>query len=272
MKVFFTVIGFSLLTIGFFAGFSNLGIPQIEPAPPPVEEKFDLGAMTMDQFVGLGERIFKGKGTCTLCHNAVGGRAPLLDKAASLAKERMADARYKGEAKTVEDYLLESLVEPSAYVVAGFGKAGSNDTESPMPNVLGGSVRLSEAEAKSVVAYLQQLSGAEITVKIPAETKKEEEAAPEEGEPRPPFKKVEEVIGEFACGACHKVGTEAGEQGPDLRKIGAIRDRNSLRHSILDPNAEISTGFKPDLMPKDYGAQLYASELELLVDYLAALK
>lgn len=271
MKVFFTVIAFSLLTIGFFAGFSNLGIPQIEPAPPPVEEKFDLGAMTMDQFIGLGERIFKGKGTCTLCHNAVGGRAPLLDKSATLAKARMADARYKGEAKTVEDYLLESLVEPSAFVVAGFGKAGTNDSESPMPNVLGGSIRLSEAEAKSVVAYLQQLSGAEITVKIPADTKKEEPAA-EEGEPRPPFKKVEEVMEEFACGACHKVGKEEGEQGPDLRKIGVVRDRDSLRRSILDPNAEISKGFKPDLMPKDYGAQLYASELELLVNYLAALK
>jgi hypothetical protein len=134
MKILLKVTVFSLLTIAFFAGFSNYGIPEINPAPPPKEEKLDLGSMTMDRFVALGDKIFNGKGTCTLCHNAVGGRAPMLDKVAAVAPERMADPRYEGDADTLEAYLYESMVKPSAYVVAGFGKAGSNDTQSPMPD------------------------------------------------------------------------------------------------------------------------------------------
>ena len=98
---FLKVSVFSLLMVGGFWGFSNFGIPQIKPAPPPVEEKLDLGAMTMDQFIALGGKIFNGKGTCTLCHNAM-GRAPMLDKIGTVAPERMKDARYKGTAKTVE--------------------------------------------------------------------------------------------------------------------------------------------------------------------------
>ena len=45
---------FSLLMVGGFWGFSNFGIPQIKPEPPPVEAKLDLGAMPMDQFIALG--------------------------------------------------------------------------------------------------------------------------------------------------------------------------------------------------------------------------
>ena len=35
MKNFIKVMIFSLITIGMFAGFSNFGIPVINPAPPP---------------------------------------------------------------------------------------------------------------------------------------------------------------------------------------------------------------------------------------------
>ncbi len=261
---------FSLLTIGFFTGYSNYGIPQIEPSPPPTEEKLDLGAMTMDQFVALGERVYNGKGTCTLCHTAVGGRAPMLDKAAPVAAKRIADAGYKGKAKDAAEYLRESMLEPSAYVVAGFGKAGTNDTVSPMPNVSGGGIGMSEAEIAAVIAYLQDSSGVEVTVEIPQDVP--EEAAEESAEQREPVASPEDAISEFGCGACHKVGDEEGEVGPDLTKIGATRDKAYLRRSILDPNADIGEGFEPDSMPPDYGTQMYASELEMLVDYLAGLK
>jgi len=142
MRTFFGIVAFSLLIIGFFAGFSNLGIPQINPAPPPVEEKVDLGAMTMDQFIALGEKIVTGKGTCMLCHNAVGGRAPLLDGVAKVAGDRLKDPRYKGTASDLAGYIRESMAVPSAFVVAGFGKAGSGDSESPMPDVTKGSIGL----------------------------------------------------------------------------------------------------------------------------------
>ena len=270
MRILLAVTAFSLLTIGFFTWFSNFGIPQIEPAPPPEEQALDLSAMSMPQFVALGARVFAGKGTCTLCHTAVGGRAPLLDNVGSVVAGRLKDERYKGEAKDVESYIYESMVDPSAYVVAGFGKAGTNDTVSPMPNVKSGSVGLGEAEIKAVIAYLQDASGLEVTVEIPSGV--EEAAEADEREGRAPMETADEVIAQFGCGACHKVAGEEGELGPDLTRIGQLRDRASLRRSILAPNAEIAQGFEPDTMPSDYGEQLYARELEMVVDYLAELK
>jgi mono/diheme cytochrome c family protein len=248
MRTFLAVVAFSLLTIGLFAGYSRFGIPQIEPAPPPEAEELELGAMSMEQFVALGGRIFEGRGTCTLCHNAVGGRAPLLDDAAIVAQDRLADESYQGKATDVAGYLYESMAEPSAYVVAGFGK-----------------------EVMAVVAYLQDIAGLEVTVEIPSEPV-EEEVAAAPGEPRAPLTAPEDAIAEFACGGCHKIAGEEGELGPDLTSIGAQKDRDYLRRAILDPNVEIAEGYDPEMMPEDYGEQLYAVELEMLVDYLAGLK
>ncbi len=275
MKILLKVTVFSLLTIAFFAGFSNYGIPEINPAPPPEEEEIDLTSMTMDRFIALGDKIFNGKGNCTLCHNAVGGRAPLLDDAAVVASERMADPRYKGKATSVEEYLLESMVEPSAYVVAGFGKAGTSDTESPMPDASGGSIGLSEVELMAVTAYLQGIGGVEVTVEIPSEAETEQaQAETEEAPPAEapaPLASAEAIMAKLACVACHKLGGQGGELGPDLSHIGASRDEQYLRRAILDPAAEITEGYPP-IMPPNYGEQLYASELEMLVKYLAGLK
>ena len=272
MRQFLTVVAFALLTIGLFAAYSNYGIPQIEPAPPPKEEKLDLGAMDMDQFIALGERIFNGKGTCTLCHNAL-GRAPALGEIAEAAPKRLEDPRYEGEAGNVEEYLIESLVDPSAYVVAGFGKKGTDDTESPMPSVTGGGIGLSEAEIGAVVAYLQDTSGLEVTVVIPTEeavTDADDEV--EESEPREAILDPMELVSEFTCDACHMINGEGGDIGPDLTGIGATRDREYLRRAVLDPNADIAEGFEEDMMPDDLGEQLYASELEILVEFLAESK
>jgi len=279
MTNFLKVSGFSLLMIGGFAAYSNFGIPQIMPAPPPVEEKLELGAMTMDQFVVLGGKIYNGKGTCTLCHNAM-GRAPMLDKIGAVAAENLKNPNYQGAAKTVEEYLHESLVKPSAFVAAGFGKAGSNDTESPMPDVSGGGIGLAEAEIAAVIAYLQDSSGSEVTVSIPAMpaagagTSNAEEAAL--------LKTPEEIIAKYTCGVCHiftghavaghDLEARPGTLGPSLARIGATKNKEYLRQSILDPDAVIAKGYAPGMMPRTYGEQLKAQELEMLVNYLAKSK
>jgi hypothetical protein len=266
------VVAFALVIVGLFASFSNFGIPRIEPALPPVEEVVDLSAITPEQFIALGGRIYEGRGTCTLCHNEL-GRAPMLEEAAVVAEERLADERYEGAAEDAESYLRESLLEPSAFVVAGFGKSGSNDTESPMPSVLGGAIDLSEAEIAAVTAFLQDLAGLEVTVAIPTDMAEEEPSEDErEAEQRAPLTTPEDAILEFACGACHVVGEEVGELGPDLNTIGGQRDSDYIRRAILDPNADIAEGFEADMMPADYGEQMYAQELEMLVSYLADLK
>jgi len=261
------VSGFSLLVVGGFCAYANYGIPQIRPAPPPVEEKLDLGAMSMEQFVALGGRIYNEKGTCTLCHNAL-GRAPLLDKIAAVSAERLKDPRYKGAAKTVEEYLHESLLQPSAFVVAGFGKAGSNDSESPMPDVTGGGIGLSEPEVAAVIAYLQDMSGGEVTVAIPAMQPEAPATKPSAATPKTP----EEIIAKYGCGTCHAVAGQTGTLGPSLARIGAAKNKEYLRQAILDPDAVIAKGYAAGMMPKNYGEQMQAQELEMLVNYLAGLK
>jgi cytochrome c551/c552 len=271
MKVFFKVLGFNAFVILSFALYSNFGIPQVKPAPPPVAEKLDLGAMTMDSFIALGDRIFNGKGTCTLCHNAVGGRAPMLDSVAAIAGDRMADARYNGEATNSGEYIYESMVKPSAFVVKTFGKAGTNDEVSPMPDVSTGSVGLSDAELKAVTAYLEDKAGMDITVEIPTDTGDVEEE--EEEEERVVAQTPEEAIENYGCGMCHIIGIhDYGDMGPNLSKIGATKTKDYLRRSLLDPNADLAEGFEADMMPPDFGEQMAASELEMLVDYMSGLK
>ncbi len=268
MKNFLKVTLFSLLLISLFSLYSNYGIPEIQPAAPPTEEKLDLGSMTMEQFIAVGEKIVSGKGTCTLCHNEL-GRAPLLEELVTATPQRLQDSRYQGEATDLESYILESMLDPSIYVVVGFGKAGSDDTESPMPGVTGGAIDLSEAEISAVIAYLQDLGGAEVTVAIPTDApaaESEDSAAAKAG----PLESAEEIVASYGCGACHVIAGQSGAVGPDLSAIGVSRDNDYLRRAILDPNAEVAEGYPPGLMPATYGAQLYAQELELLVAYMKA--
>lgn len=267
------VLVFSLVMIGFFAGYSNFGIPQIEPSPPPEPEVLDLSAMTMTRFIAIGERVFDGRGTCALCHNEVGGRAPMLDNMTEITPARLQEASYKGTAVDVEGYLRESMTDPSVYVVSGFGKAGTNDTESPMPDVSGGSIGLTETEIDAVIAYLQDLAGAEVTVQLPAE--QEEDSAlgsNEKSEENQPvvYSSAEEIIAALACGACHKIADQQGMVGPDLTAIGAARDLEYLRRAILDPDADVAQGSIAGVMPATYGDQLSANDLEMLLDYMAA--
>src|SRR5437763_6152906 len=45
--------------------------------------------------------------------------------------------------------------------------------------------------------------------------------------------------GQGGCIRCHSIDNRGGSLGPDLSEIGLKRTRESLRASILDPNAEI---------------------------------
>ena len=169
MRSFLKVAVFAIALIGLYTLFASVYVPQITPEPPPKDISAPAGPMTMEQFISLGESIFRGKGSCTLCHNSVGGRAPSLDNIAVTAKERLKDSRYKGRATDAEGYIYESMTDPSRYVVQGFGVAGTDDTVSPMPDVRGGAIGLTEFEIRAVIAYLERACAVPVTVKIPAQ-------------------------------------------------------------------------------------------------------
>ena len=165
MNNFIKVVIFSLALIGVFTAFSIWYVPPIIPEPPPTASTVAV-VPDMEDFIRLGEEVYNGKGACSLCHDPAGGRAPLLDDIAATATVRLNDARYNGSAIDTEGYLRESLTEPSAYVVAGYGVAGTGDTRSPMPPVTSPETGLTAMEVEAVIAYLQRLAGVEVTARM----------------------------------------------------------------------------------------------------------
>ncbi|NOZ38144.1 MAG: c-type cytochrome [Gammaproteobacteria bacterium] len=260
------VLAFSLGMALIFTGIANL-LPQVE-GQAPEDKEVDLGALTMDSFIALGEDIFKNKGTCTLCHNNM-GRAPdiLHLDMNEVSRKHLADERYKGSATDVAGYIHESMVDPGAYVVKGFGKKGSKDTESPMPAVNKAPIELTDVEMDAVTAFLQAKDGGEVTVALPSEA-----PAPSTKEAVPSVAATaEEAIGKFGCSACHAVLDSSAELGPSLKNIGARLSAAQIRQSIVDPNAVIAEGYPP-IMPADFADRMMAKELEMMVKFLANSK
>jgi len=279
---FLKVLVFSVLSLLVFTGFANI-LPQVQ-SDPPKEEKIDTGSLDMAGMIALGEKLFKGKGTCTLCHNDLGRAPDMLNM--DLKEEfsaQIANPKYNGiakdatGAKAIEDYIRESMIDPSAYVVAGFGKKGTNDTVSPMPKVDAAPIELSEVEMNAIIAFLQDRAGFEPTVPLPSAEQAQVTAAADtssqnQGEPRPPMTDPVEIIDNFGCSACHNLNDSGADVGPDLHGIGQRLTRAEIMESIYDPNAKIADGYEPDIMPQDFAEQMYVSELIVLVDYLMALK
>jgi len=263
-------IGFSLLLCFVFFGVTQF-LPQVE-GEAPVEQVVDLGALTMDDFVAMGENIFNTKGTCTLCHKPPPmGRAPDLEgnDMVAISAERLGDERYKGEATDTETYLRESMKEPSKYVVATWGKKGTNDAESPMPAVHKAPIELLDMEIDAVIAYLQAKDGNKITVELPTEAPAvtaTPAAAPA------PAATPEEAIKKYTCQACHVIGDAGGPVGPSLVGIGSRLTLDQIRESILDPNAAVAEGFAPGIMPGDFATKMTVSELEMIVKLLGEQK
>lgn len=261
------VLSFMLFIILVFTGISNL-LPQVE-GQAPKDVKVDLGALTMDSYIAMGESIFKGKGTCTLCHNNM-GRAPdipVMDMEAT-AMERLKDPKYKGVAKDSESYFHESMVDPSKYIVAGYGKQGETST---MPIINKAPIELTEVEMGAVVAYLQAKDGGQPTVELPTDVPAPEEKAIASAEPPKAAETAEEVLTKNGCTACHAVLDSPSAIGPELKTIGSRLSKEEIRESIINPSAVIAEGFPP-IMPPDFADKMMVKELEMLVDFLFASK
>jgi hypothetical protein len=280
-----------------------------------------------------------GKGQCPLCHTFDPGdhmgRCPNLFGVEKRSHDRVKEERYKtspvaiGETEPAagivkgkydeipeeyrradgpdeligEDYLRESLMCPTCYVVKGFGKA--NDTKSPMPVIVKPPISLSRVEINAVIAYLQAKDTpgefASVTVPLPQDDAgntggavvEEDSGGDEEG---PVFvtgnEDIQTMINTLGCPLCHTIpGIEGavGELGPKLHeKINApkrIKDPNYkgkatntkeyVRESILNPgayvvfNEEAGESFPDGLMPTTFSEQLSVNAIDKLVDFIS---
>ena len=236
-----------------------------------------------------------GKGQCPLCHTFDPGdnigRCPNLFGVQERSEKKAAEERYQthpvkmGETEPAtgivkgtpdqipeeyrragspdfigEDYLRESLMCPTCYVVEGYGTDG--DTKSPMPVISKPPISLSRIEVNAVIAWLQSKDTpgefANVTVPLPTGGDAVAEESSGDDEEKPVFvtgtESIDQMINTLGCPLCHTIpGVEGavGELGPKLHEksnaLQRIKDpkykgsaktiREYVRESILDPGA-----------------------------------
>jgi mono/diheme cytochrome c family protein len=127
-------------------------IPEADRPKPQEEKAAGGGGALLADGTEPVDQIF-AKAQCVACHTipgipgAVGTIGPKLVEGTN-APQRIKDKEYKGTAKSTSDYIMESIVSPSTYVVKGF-------PDNTMPKVFG--QKLSAGAIKKIVDYLSQL-------------------------------------------------------------------------------------------------------------------
>ena len=139
-------------------------IPEADRPKPPTEGDAKAaggGAALMADGTEPVDQIFT-KATCVACHTipgipgAVGTVGPKLEEGTN-APLRIKDKEYKGSAKSTPEYIMESIISPSTYVVKGF-------PDNQMPKVFG--QKLSAGALKKIVDYLSQVQAGKEPPKI----------------------------------------------------------------------------------------------------------
>lgn len=196
-----------------------------------------------------GENLYWGDGQCSTCHK-IGNQGSATRgpdqrgfylTAAKAAKER-------GLSSPTE-YIIESIIDPSAYIVKGYGDI--------MPKVYEPPIVMDKDQILAITMYLQSLGGepdlAEIMKykdRIPEASKK---VVKQWRTPTPVNPKVgEEIffsdIHTASCAKCHRVKGKGIKIGPDLDNIGAIQTPEYIINAILNPSTEIVKGYETVLL------------------------
>src|SRR4029453_4598295 len=167
-------------------------------------------------------------------------------------------------------YIIESLLQPGAYLVEGYPNI--------MPQVDKPPIALNRSEVWALTAFLESLGG---TVNVTLDDiPKTAGAAAAGGAPAeikiPGDPKGGEAVlkGKGTCIACHKAGKiGASPVGPDLSQIAKIQTPDYIMKKILDPKGMGTvSGFPPGVMPATFGQMLNAKEYMDLVSFLLTLK
>ena len=275
MRTFLKVFAFNIVIIAFFLYVGN-SIPQLRQDPP--KELVLAADASTEDFVRAGQDIFYGKGTCALCHEIgkKGERCPDLAGVGERAETRIKEAGYKGKATNGAEYIVESVMDPMAYVVEGY--------QPSMPPV---GRQLNDLELVAVVSFLQS-QGGEVTVNGQSHFPKwrgegggaapaAAASAPATAAAAPSGASGPELVQQWGCVACHKFDGPEKLVGPSLWDVGARKDANYIRESILEPDAVVVEGFPAGLMKGTLDGQGFYQKLSLqdlnsIVSYLTSLK
>ena len=254
----------ALGVMGAYSGYANY-IPQIE-SKPPQELSLEGGSVTPAQLVKAGEEIFKTKGTCEICHSIgkKGTRAPDLAGVGGRAGKTKPGMSAKA-------YIIESLIQPSAYIVEGYPPI--------MPAVDKPPIGLNRSELWALTAFLESLGGTvDVALNdIPASAGQASGGGGAAASiSLPGDAKAGEALfqGKAACIACHKAGKiGASPVGPDLSQISKIQTPDYIMKKILDPKGMGTVaGFPPGVMPQTFGQTLTSKEYMDVVAFLLTLK
>ncbi len=251
------VLALALAVVGFYTVVASI-IPQLESEVP---EALALGDdVTPEQLVVAGERVFNGAGQCTTCHG-LGTRAPnlLTDHDGEGAMGARCGDRVAGQ--DCKAYLYASLTDPGTFVVAGFGNIMLDQRR-----------QLPEDQIWAIIAFLQSLGGDVTVTGADLPTDAGAAATPAAAGPaRSTTTDPMALLQENACLGCHAIDGAGPPIGPSFDGIGGRISADRIRSGILDPDAEIADGFEQfaGMMPKQFGDQLSAAQLETLVQFLA---
>ena len=315
---------------------SGTAAPQNDDPGEHPPKLLNYSKMTTRQLVDEGEKIIfgglgkakvqgaVGRGQCTLCHatleGMLGERAPNLFGATKRATERLKDPRYHlgkpqdrdtvqkeafpgaGTATTPLEYITETLLCPSCYVPTGYGLRGTDDQESPEPNVTNPPISLKIDDLVAITTWLyvhdgQRPPSPAVIVKAFRKFMTPEDWRDVTTIP-PPLTVVsllatgdesaKDIFRKAACIYCHVIPgipDATGTIGPTLTmkstaplrlkdplyKGKATTIREFITESILYPSVYV-TGYPDNIMLKNYGYKLDALALDKIVDYLAEVE
>ncbi|MCP4255126.1 MAG: c-type cytochrome [Candidatus Scalindua sp.] len=192
-----------------------------------------------------GEKIYWGDGQCHTCHSigtsGSATRGPNQEGLAARAEER---AKEAGLASGLE-YLVESIVNPAAFVVEGY--------DNIMPKVYDAPIMLGREQIQAVLTYLQTLGGESDIEAVAKFAEKIPEASGEAVVQWVPPIDVDIKEGELVffdesrgvtCSKCHVLNGKGSKVGPDLTGIGAVQTPQYLIESVLKPSEIIVKGFE----------------------------
>jgi nitric oxide reductase subunit C len=137
------------------SGIGPMGAPRpVQPAAASAPPPGAAPAAGDKSPIALGEVVFRAATpACAACHSLVPGAqmaGPSLAGVSTRAQQTVGSADYKGQAKDVDAYLRESIVQPSAHTVAGAMYSASG--VSFMPATYGKD--LTPEQIDHLVAYL----------------------------------------------------------------------------------------------------------------------